>query len=102
MMKCFFFNPLSLFCDSLSVSSSSSLLFLADVESRSSDEENELEEREEAERKTVFVTSIDEALRTVNDSRDHGQEDFLKQNFETLAENCSSGMAEQTLTYSFK
>ncbi|KAM4712862.1 mitogen-activated protein kinase-binding protein 1-like isoform 2-T2 [Anableps anableps] len=66
---------------------------LDDVESlgrSSSDEENE----EEAERKTVLVTSMDEALRTVNDSHDHSQEDFLRQNFEALAESCSS--AEQS------
>ncbi|XP_029902723.1 mitogen-activated protein kinase-binding protein 1-like isoform X2 [Myripristis murdjan] len=55
----------------------------------SSDEENEEreeEEEEEEERKTA-VTSIDEALRTVTDALDHGQEDFLRRNFETLADN---------------
>ncbi|XP_056261506.1 mitogen-activated protein kinase-binding protein 1-like isoform X2 [Seriola aureovittata] len=66
----------------------------ADVESLSqdsSDEENE--EREEEEQKTE-VTSMDEALRTVTDTTDRSQEDFLKQNFETLAESCST--AEQS------
>ncbi|KAM9339134.1 mitogen-activated protein kinase-binding protein 1-like [Symphorus nematophorus] len=66
----------------------------ADVESLgqdSSDEENE--EREEEEQKAE-VTSMDEALRTVTGTSDRSQEDFLKQNFETLAESCS--MAEQS------
>ncbi|XP_039981468.1 mitogen-activated protein kinase-binding protein 1-like [Xiphias gladius] len=66
----------------------------ADVESLSqdsSDEENE--EREEEEQKAE-VTSMDEALRTVTDTADGSQEDFLKQNFETLAESCST--AEQS------
>uniref|UniRef100_UPI0037E78C83 mitogen-activated protein kinase-binding protein 1-like n=1 Tax=Semicossyphus pulcher TaxID=241346 RepID=UPI0037E78C83 len=66
----------------------------ADVESLcqdSSDEENE--ETEEEEQKAE-VTSMDEALRTVTDTADRSQEDFLKQNFETLAE--SSSMAEQS------
>lgn len=70
----------------------------ADVESLSqdtSDEENE--EREEEEQKAE-VTSMDEALRTVTDITDHSQEDFLKQNFETLAEGCSTGKAEQRHT----
>ncbi|XP_051265541.1 mitogen-activated protein kinase-binding protein 1-like isoform X3 [Dicentrarchus labrax] len=63
----------------------------ADVESLgqdSSDEENE--EREEEEQ----MTSMDEALRTVTGIADRGQEDFLKQNFEMLAESCST--AEQS------
>ncbi|XP_070781678.1 mitogen-activated protein kinase-binding protein 1-like [Enoplosus armatus] len=66
---------------------------LNDVESLSqdsSDEENE--EREEEEQKAE-VTSMDEALRTVTGTADRSREDFLKQNFETLAEGCS--MAEQ-------
>ncbi|XP_031166391.1 mitogen-activated protein kinase-binding protein 1-like isoform X2 [Sander lucioperca] len=50
----------------------------------SSDEENE--EREEEEQKAE-VTTIDEALRTVTDTADCSQEDFLKQNFETLEES---------------
>ncbi|XP_038141966.1 mitogen-activated protein kinase-binding protein 1-like [Cyprinodon tularosa] len=58
-----------------------------------SDEENE-EEEEESERKAVLVTSMDEALRTVNDFYEPNQEDFLRQNFETLSEGCSS--AEQS------
>ncbi|XP_019124215.2 mitogen-activated protein kinase-binding protein 1 [Larimichthys crocea] len=66
----------------------------ADVESLgpdSSDEENE--EREEDE-KRAEVTSMDEALRTVTGTVDRCQEDFLKQNFETLAESCNR--AEQS------
>ncbi|XP_076612469.1 mitogen-activated protein kinase-binding protein 1-like isoform X2 [Chaetodon auriga] len=66
----------------------------ADVESLcqdSSDEENE--EREEDKQKAE-VTSMDEALRTVTGTADRSQEDFLKQNFETLAESCS--MADQS------
>ncbi|XP_014899605.1 mitogen-activated protein kinase-binding protein 1-like isoform X2 [Poecilia latipinna] len=52
------------------------------------------EEEERAARKTPLVTSMDEALRTVNDSQEPGEEDFLWQNFEALAESCSS--AEQS------
>ncbi|XP_059212335.1 mitogen-activated protein kinase-binding protein 1-like [Centropristis striata] len=66
----------------------------ADVESLgqdSSDEENE--EREEEEPKTE-VTSMDEALRTVTDTADCGQEDSHKQDFETLEGSCI--MAEQS------
>ncbi|XP_069572308.1 mitogen-activated protein kinase-binding protein 1-like [Brachyistius frenatus] len=67
----------------------------ADVDSLSqdsSDEENE--EKEEEEERAVAGTSMDEALRTVTAAFDHSQEDFLKQNFETLAESCST--AEQS------
>uniref|UniRef100_UPI003AAF42A3 mitogen-activated protein kinase-binding protein 1-like n=1 Tax=Centroberyx gerrardi TaxID=166262 RepID=UPI003AAF42A3 len=58
----------------------------------SSDEENEEREEEEEEERKTEVTSMDEALRTVADAPDRSQEDFLKQNFETLADN----MAEQS------
>lgn len=67
------------------------LLDSADVGSLSqdsSDEENE--EREEEEQKAE-VTTIDEALRTVTDTADCSQEDFLKQNFETLEESSRMG-----------
>ncbi|KAK5606493.1 hypothetical protein CRENBAI_020100 [Crenichthys baileyi] len=67
---------------------------LDDVDSLSCGSPDRENEEEEAERKTVLVTSMDEALRTVNDTHDHNQEDFLKENFETLAESCSS--AEQS------
>ncbi|XP_047242986.1 mitogen-activated protein kinase-binding protein 1-like [Girardinichthys multiradiatus] len=67
---------------------------LDDVDSLSCGSPDKENEEEEAERKTVLVTSMDEALRTVNDTHDHSQEDFLKQNFETLAESCNS--AEQS------
>ncbi|XP_013885738.1 mitogen-activated protein kinase-binding protein 1 [Austrofundulus limnaeus] len=58
-----------------------------------SDDESE-EEEQEPERKPAEVTSIDEALRTVNDGPEREQEDFLRQNFETLVE--SSSTAEQS------
>ncbi|MEQ2170490.1 hypothetical protein GOODEAATRI_000694 [Goodea atripinnis] len=67
---------------------------LDDVDSLSCGSPDKENEEEEAERKTVLVTSMDEALRTVNDTHDHSQEDFLKQNFETLADSCNS--AEQS------
>jgi len=79
-----------------------SLSGCADVESlsqRSSDEENEEKEEES---KTTVVTSMDEALRTVNAPADYSPEDFLKQNFEALAESCSTGTAPQTLARTFK
>lgn len=65
----------------------------------SSDEENE--ERQEDELKTE-VRSMDEALRAVTDVAENSQEDFLKQNFETLADSCSAGKRGQTLTHTFK
>nr|XP_043904300.1 mitogen-activated protein kinase-binding protein 1 isoform X2 [Solea senegalensis] len=62
----------------------------------SSDEDGGEEEEEEEEevRKKAEVTSIDEALRTVAFTADHRKEDFLKQNFEMLAESGST--AEQS------
>ncbi|XP_014858358.1 PREDICTED: mitogen-activated protein kinase-binding protein 1-like isoform X2 [Poecilia mexicana] len=63
-----------------------------DVESLSRCSSDEEEER--AARKSPLVTSMDEALRTVNDSQEPGEEDFLRQNFEALAVSCSS--AEQS------
>ncbi|CAB1458681.1 unnamed protein product [Pleuronectes platessa] len=67
----------------------------ADVESLSPDscDEEDDEEREEVKQKAE-VTSMEEALRTVTDSADRSREDFLKLNFETLAESCST--AEQS------
>ncbi|KAM6915111.1 mitogen-activated protein kinase-binding protein 1-like [Xenentodon cancila] len=67
---------------------------LDDVESLSQGSSDEENEEKEPERKTATVTSMDEALRTVSDAGDHSREDFLKQNFETLADSCST--AEQT------
>ncbi|XP_037541969.1 mitogen-activated protein kinase-binding protein 1-like [Nematolebias whitei] len=52
------------------------------------------ESKDEAERRPAAVTSLDEALRRVNSDPEHEQEDFLRQNFETLAESCST--AEQS------
>ena len=71
----------------------------ADVESLSQDscDEEDDEEREEVKPKAE-VTSMDEALRTVTDSAVRSREDFLKQNFETLAESCSTGQTGQTHT----
>lgn len=43
------------------------------------------------------VTSVDEALLKVTGAAENGQEDFLKQNFETLNQSCSTGMRRQTL-----
>ncbi|XP_044026188.1 mitogen-activated protein kinase-binding protein 1-like isoform X2 [Siniperca chuatsi] len=64
---------------------------LDDVESLSQDSFDE--ENEERDGQKAEVTSMDEALRTVAGTADRSQ-DFLKQNFETLAESCS--MAEQS------
>ncbi|XP_074471852.1 mitogen-activated protein kinase-binding protein 1-like isoform X1 [Sebastes fasciatus] len=70
----------------------------ADVESLSedsSDEEND--ERKEEDEQSSELTSMDEALRTVTDRADVSQEDFIKQNFETLEESSSSSStAEQS------
>ncbi|XP_028996696.1 mitogen-activated protein kinase-binding protein 1-like [Betta splendens] len=67
----------------------------ADVESLSPDSSDEEEEgTDDEEEHKAEVTSMDEALRTVTDTGDCSQEDFLKQNFETLAE--SGSMAEQS------
>lgn len=74
----------------------------ADVESLSQDSSDEENEEREEEEPKAEVTSMDEALRTVTGAADHGQEDFLKQNFETLAESCSMGRRDQTLTCNFK
>ncbi|XP_028295343.1 mitogen-activated protein kinase-binding protein 1-like isoform X2 [Gouania willdenowi] len=48
------------------------------------------DEEEEEEEQVVCVASVDEALRAVTDASNHSPEDFLRQNFETLAENCST------------
>lgn len=57
-----------------------------------SDEEND--EKEVDEERREGVTSMDEALRTITDSGDRA--DFLKQNFETLSEGCTTGNTEHT------
>lgn len=72
-----------------------------DVDSLGQDSSDE-EEEEEEEGRVARVTSIDEALRTVTGAADRSQEAFLKRNFETLAESCSSGRRGQTLTCNFK
>ncbi|XP_056150161.1 mitogen-activated protein kinase-binding protein 1-like [Lampris incognitus] len=59
-----------------------------DIESLNQDSSDEERgDREEEEERKMEVTSIDEALRTVTDAPDCCHEDFLKQNFETLADN---------------
>lgn len=50
--------------------------------------------------KQKAVTSVDEALRTVTGPADRSEEDFLRQNFETLAESSSIGRGGQTLSLS--
>lgn len=59
-----------------------------------SDEEND--EKEEDEERREGVTSMDEALRTITDSGGCDRADFLKQNFETLSEGCTTGNTERT------
>lgn len=85
----FFFPSLCLSPASAVICLSSAPSDSADVESLGRDS-SEDEEREEEKRKAE-VTSMDEALRTVTGTADHSQEDFLRQNFETLAESCSMG-----------
>lgn len=90
------FFPLCLSCCFFFLSSDS-----VDVDSLGQDSSDE-EEEEEEEGQVARVTSMDEALRTVTGAADRGQEAFLKRNFETLAESCSSGRRGQTLTCNFK
>ncbi|XP_038582055.1 mitogen-activated protein kinase-binding protein 1-like isoform X2 [Micropterus salmoides] len=66
----------------------------ADGESLSQDSSDEENDEREEEVQKAGVTSMDEALRTVTGTADCSQEDFLKQNFEALAESCN--MAEQS------
>lgn len=71
----------------------------ADVESlgrASSDEENQESDGEE---QKAEVTNMDEALRTV--TAEHSHEDFLQQNFETLAERSSVGREPAVLLSPF-
>lgn len=72
----------------------------ADVESLSQGSSDEESEKKEGRGKLVTVTSMDEALRTVNDAGDHSQKDFLKQNFEMLADSCGTGKTKQALRFS--
>ncbi|KAM3842569.1 LOW QUALITY PROTEIN: mitogen-activated protein kinase-binding protein 1-like [Diretmus argenteus] len=61
----------------------------------SSDEETDERQEEGGGQRNAGVTSMDKALKMVTDALDHSQdEDFLRQNFETLADN--SNMAEQS------
>lgn len=43
------------------------------------------------------VTSVDEALMKVTGAAENSQEDFLRKNFETLNQSCSTGMRSPTL-----
>ncbi|KAM9840285.1 mitogen-activated protein kinase-binding protein 1 [Aulostomus maculatus] len=61
----------------------------ADVESLSQDSSAEENEGRDVEELKTEVMKMDEALRTVRDAAERSQEDFLKQNFETLADSCS-------------
>lgn len=54
---------------------------------------------EEKEKQKAEVTSVDEALRTVTGPADRSEEDFLRQNFEMLAESRSIGKGGQTLSF---
>ncbi|KAK2856450.1 hypothetical protein Q5P01_005185 [Channa striata] len=65
---------------------------LDDVESLTQDSSDEDNDDADKDEEKAEMTSMDEALRTVTDNVGHSQEDFLKQNFETLAQ--SSRMAE--------
>ncbi|XP_029281921.1 LOW QUALITY PROTEIN: mitogen-activated protein kinase-binding protein 1-like [Cottoperca gobio] len=65
-----------------------------DVEFMSQDSSDEENEERDGEEQKAEMTSMDEALRRVTDTVDRGQEDFHKQNFETLEESCS--LAEQS------
>ncbi|XP_074542001.1 mitogen-activated protein kinase-binding protein 1-like isoform X2 [Halichoeres trimaculatus] len=67
----------------------------ADGESLSPDSSDEENEDTEEEEQKAELTSMDWALRTVSDTAEHSQEDFLKQSFETLTES-SSQTAEQS------
>ncbi|KAM4633751.1 mitogen-activated protein kinase-binding protein 1-like [Polymixia lowei] len=60
----------------------------------SSDEEHEGQEEDAEDDGKTDVRSVDEALQMVTDVLERSQEDFLKQNFETLADN--SNMAKQS------
>lgn len=60
----------------------------------SSDEETD--EKEEDEERREGVTSMDEALRTITDGGGGDRADFLKRNFETLSDGCTTGNTEHT------
>ncbi|KAF3702668.1 Mitogen-activated protein kinase-binding protein 1 [Channa argus] len=69
-----------------------------DVVSLSQDSADEdIEDEQKAE-----MTSMDEALRTVTDTFGQSQEDFLRQNFETLAESSGMVHGNEQGTYSAK
>lgn len=100
--KCVFFflslSSLSFICTFSSFVLSDS----ADVESLGQDSSAEENEEGEEDEQKAEVTSMDEALRTVTGAADRSPEDFLKQNFEMLAESCSMGRRAQTLTCNIK
>ncbi|XP_040016095.2 mitogen-activated protein kinase-binding protein 1-like isoform X2 [Gasterosteus aculeatus] len=65
-----------------------------DVESLSPGSSDEEPDEGEEDERGAEVTSLDRALRTVTETADDGEEDFLKHNFETPNESCST--AEQS------
>lgn len=71
----------------------------ADGESLSPDSSDEENEDTEEEEQKAELTSMDWALRTVTDTAERSQEDFLKQNFETLTES-SSKTGDTSLRFS--
>lgn len=93
MQKCLFPPTVSLSPASAVICLSSASSDSADVESLGRDSSDE----EDEEKGKAEVTSMDEALRTVTGTADHSEEDFLRQNFETLAESCSTGRTGSTL-----
>uniref|UniRef100_G3PG79 Mitogen-activated protein kinase binding protein 1 n=1 Tax=Gasterosteus aculeatus TaxID=69293 RepID=G3PG79_GASAC len=68
----------------------------ADVESLSPGSSDEEPDEGEEDERGAEVTSLDRALRTVTETADDGEEDFLKHNFETPNESCSTGPPMQT------
>lgn len=63
----------------------------ADVESLSPGSSDEEPDEGEEDERGAEVTSLDRALRTVTETADDGEEDFLKHNFEMPNESCSTG-----------
>lgn len=71
----------------------------ADVESLCQDSSDEEDEDRAEKKQNAGVTSMDEALRAVAGTADRSQEEFLRQNFEMLAESCSPGKRGQPPTH---
>lgn len=69
------------------------------MESLCQDSSDEEDEGRAEKKQNAGVTSMDEALRTVAGTADRSQEEFLRQNFEMLAESCSPGKRRQPPTH---